>query len=386
MFQPEASRLIESLRLGIPPDGAVSRFTVGRADEIEELRRCAQSGDTGLLYIKANYGIGKTHILRLFREFALDNGYAVSLVSLDATANVRFNRMDQIIGAVMRGLQVPCSSSTGVRCLFDTICRKIKESRGRGDTDGFWYKLTNRWQWNESDECESITMFVALRAWATEIASVQELVEDWLFQPWSYYSQRKRIYQELIGNLHRYFRDAHPERYYYPHAFQINVQAYDQSWKFLRDLRRLSQEAGLRGVIVLFDEFEKMLTGLVRSNYKVDAFWNVLQFGRQKQFSGMSVFAITPEFFQTLGGAFLELEQFKAIEMQPLDVNQLCVLAKRIRETHSLAFGWRANTTVDDLMLLRTVQKASLVPVQDRSRQAIRQVVRLLDHALDGAQ
>ena len=60
------------------------------------------------------------------------------------------------------------------------------------------------------------------------------------------------------------------------------------------------QRPGLKGVIILFDEFENMLSGLKRSDYKVDAFWNLLQFGRQKQFPGLSVFAITPEFFQTL--------------------------------------------------------------------------------------
>ena len=206
MDRPEAFRIIESLRLGIPPDGAVRHFTVGRNDEIEDLRRRVQTGGAGLLYIKANYGSGKTHLLRLLREYGLEHGYAVSLVGLDATASVRFNRMDQIVGAVMRGLRVPGSSDTGVRPLFDLICREIQNSRARGDTDGLWYRLTNRWKWDESDACESISMFVALRAWATGLPAVQELVEDWLFQPWSYYGQRRRIYQELIGNLWRHFQ------------------------------------------------------------------------------------------------------------------------------------------------------------------------------------
>ena len=39
MERPEAFRIIESLRLGIPPDGAVRHFTVGRKEEIEDLRR-----------------------------------------------------------------------------------------------------------------------------------------------------------------------------------------------------------------------------------------------------------------------------------------------------------------------------------------------------------
>jgi len=243
-------------------------------------------------------------------------------------------------------LHVPGSQETGVRCFFDLLCREIQNSRARGETDGLWHHLTNRWKWNESDACESITMFVALRAWATGLSAVQELVEDWLFQPWSYYGQRQRIYKELIGNLGRYFRDGHPERYYYPDAFKLNVQAYDQSWKFLRDLRMLSAAAGLKGVIVLFDEFENMLNGLKRHDYKFDAFWNLLQFGRQKQFPGLSAFAITPAFFQTLDTFIPELRQFPTFEMQPLEVSRLQELAGRIRETHALAFGWDAEAKV----------------------------------------
>jgi hypothetical protein len=384
--RPEAFRIVESLRLGIPPDGAVRRFTVGRKEEIEDLRIRVQNGGAGLLYIKANYGSGKTHLLRLLREYGLEHGYAVSVVGLDAAASVRFNRMDQIVGAVMRGLHVPGSQETGVRCFFDLLCREIQNSRARGETDGLWHHLTNRWKWNESDACESITMFVALRAWATGLSAVQELVEDWLFQPWSYYGQRQRIYKELIGNLGRYFRDGHPERYYYPDAFKLNVQAYDQSWKFLRDLRMLSAAAGLKGVIVLFDEFENMLNGLKRHDYKFDAFWNLLQFGRQKQFPGLSAFAITPAFFQTLDTFIPELRQFPTFEMQPLEVSRLQELAGRIRETHALAFGWDAKAKVGDEILRAAVQKTAAVPVQDRSRQTIKQVVSILDAAFEEAQ
>jgi hypothetical protein len=391
--QREAFRIIECLRLGIPPDGAVCRFTVGRKDEIEDLRRRVQDGGTGLLYIKANYGSGKTHLLRLFREYALEQGYAVSLVGLDSAANVRFNRMDQIVGAVMRGLRVPGASVTGVRCLFDLLCDEIENSRGRGDTEGLWYSLTNRWKWNESDVCESITMFVALRAWATQLPRVQELVEDWLCQPWLYNVQRRRIYQELIGDLGRYFKDGHQERYYYPDAFNFSVQRYDQSWKFLRDLRMLTAAAGLKGVIILFDEFENMLTNLKRYDYKNDAFWNLLQFGRQKQFPGLSAFAITPEFFQILG-AFIqemrrfdfdysELKDFPTFEMQPLEVDQLLELGSRIRDTHALALGWDAKMAICDSALRTVIRVSAAVPVQDRSRNAIKRVVSALDKAFE---
>ena len=186
------------------------------------------------------------------------------------------------------------------------------------------------------------------------------------------------------------------KKYYYPDAFKLNVQCYDQSWKFLRDLRMLAAAAGLKGVIVLFDEFENMLTGLRRSDYIMDAFWNLVQFGRQKQFAGLSAFAITPGFFRMLqafieamsryNSNYSELMQFPTFEMRPLEVSQLQELAGRIRDTHALAFRWDARAHVGDSVLQAVVQKAASVPVQDRSRQTIKQVVSALDAVFQGLQ
>lgn len=90
----EAERIIESLRCGTPPEGHVTEFTVGRGEEVNELKSILLSGSTNALLIKSNYGSGKTHLLRLTREMALSSGYAVSLITLDSKSGVRFNRMD----------------------------------------------------------------------------------------------------------------------------------------------------------------------------------------------------------------------------------------------------------------------------------------------------
>ena len=97
----EACRVIESLRKGIPPDGFVRHFTVGRDFEIRQLTRQFSDPKAGALLLKANYGSGKTHLLKFIREYALENSYAASTVTLDAKGAVRFNRMDQIFGGYL---------------------------------------------------------------------------------------------------------------------------------------------------------------------------------------------------------------------------------------------------------------------------------------------
>src|SRR3712207_1493887 len=113
MNASEAQRVIESLRKGIPPDGYVRHFTVGRQSEIEDLSDRLRRGQPGALLLKANYGSGKTHLLHFIRETALAEGYAVSLVTLDAKSAVRFNRMDQVLGAICRGIESPHQAGKG---------------------------------------------------------------------------------------------------------------------------------------------------------------------------------------------------------------------------------------------------------------------------------
>src|SRR5688572_3634361 len=104
MTAGEAQKAVESLRKGIPPDGYVRHFTVGRDAEINQLVTRLRSQQKGALLLRANYGSGKSHLLRFTRETALAEGYAVSSVTLDSKSAVRFNKMDQIVGAVWRGL------------------------------------------------------------------------------------------------------------------------------------------------------------------------------------------------------------------------------------------------------------------------------------------
>jgi chromosomal replication initiation ATPase DnaA len=68
MESRQAQRVIESLRQGIPPEGHIRRFTVGRKSEIARLTTRLDKSESGALLLKANYGSGKTHLLRFIRE------------------------------------------------------------------------------------------------------------------------------------------------------------------------------------------------------------------------------------------------------------------------------------------------------------------------------
>lgn len=100
----------------------VKHFTVGRQSEVAQLLEYLRSNKPCSVLLQANYGSGKTHLLRFLRECALASGFAVSAVTLDAKSAVRFNRMDQILGAIFRNLELPSAPGVrGVRGFFDLM-------------------------------------------------------------------------------------------------------------------------------------------------------------------------------------------------------------------------------------------------------------------------
>ena len=393
----EVQRVIESLRLGIPPDGQVRYFTVGRLSEITELTARLQQGKTDALLLKANYGSGKSHLLRFIRETALKANFAVSSVTQDAKSAVRFNRMDQMLGAIWRGLEIPNNSEyRGVRPFFDWVCEQARESKGTAGKQ--WQKITNNGQWNFSQSLESPAIFIALRAWMSGRIN-KDLVEDLLFQKSNYKTQD--LYQELIHKSRMCYREeleltrTIKWQNYTTKAllFDFKSQGYAQSWAAIRDIHTLACASGMRGIIILFDEFEDVLSNITNIAHQEMAFQNLFQFFAGQQFQGMSFFAVTPEFVSKCRNRLIskgrwdydyaQLDALSTFEMSPLELSQLQELTIKIKDFHGIAYGWDTNSSAIELGLTAIVKKTGTIAVQDRTRQTIKEVVKFLDRQLE---
>jgi hypothetical protein len=391
----EAQHVIESLRKGLPPDGYVRHFTIGRKAEIDRLVSQLEDGDQGVLLLKANWGSGKSHLLRFIREIALQEGYAVSSVTLDSKSAVRFNRMDQILGAICRGLEIPnLPGQKGISPFFNLVCNCIKEDTKRKRKNSFWRQLTNNYQWDYSDALSSSGLFIALRAWYFGEPKLRIFIEDWLYQPWVYKSQRKLLYTELVGNLRRNFRDPRADwQFYADDVFIFNTNGYYQSWATLRDFYKLTKYTGLKGYIILFDEFEDVIHNMNNIAHQQSAFWNLFQFYSGNQFQGMTYYAVTPDFAEKCKSLLIskyiwdyDFERFddlETFEMSPLNEKELFELAKKIMKTHTIAYDWKPDQVILSLELKTLVKKAASISVQDRVRHTIREIVKFLDQTLE---
>lgn len=395
MTPRDAERIIGNLRIGIPPLGFLEGFTVGRQSEITRLLGHLGREQASALLIKSNYGSGKSHLLHLLREKALCEGFAVSFVSLDAQNGINFGKMDSMMGAILRELEVPPAGfKKGLGGTFDFLLDAAERSRVSGENRQYWRDVTDDWKWDFTEELASPPLFIGLRAWATREQEAQEQVRDWFYEPENYRTQQRRLYNRLVKNLRGHFRDRRSElQFYDDELFAFHTNGCQRCWETLDGLHGLLQAAGLKGLVMLFDEFEDVLTNLRSFRQQRDAFWNLFLFFAGKRFSGKTYYAVTPAFAEKCKSLLMkrgqfdyDYEQFDRLPMfgmTPLDETELFELGLRIAEAHALAYAYDL-ALADRKAIKAIITSVARTPIQDRSRHAIKEVVRLLDQMAEG--
>lgn len=392
-----AERVIEQLRYGVPPPKHVRAFTVGRSTQLHALEESLDHprDDKGsALLVKANYGSGKSHLLKVVREIALDAGYAVSLVVIDAQGGVRFNRMDTIFGAICRELEIREHNQKGVGVLLNAFTgvtpaqlslemRQIRE------------RISSKGKWDLSDYLQSPALYVALRAWVrSESQNVRDRVQDWFANPQNYRGQRKLLYCELVEKLRAAFRDPRREwQFYADDVFAFHTSGHRQAWDALTDFHVLARAAGLRGFVLLFDEFEDVIQNLNRRNMQEAAFLNLFRFFDGDRFPGMSYFAVTPDFVEkcktelTKRGVYdfdyRRFDHLPFFEMEPIEFAEFADLATRILSVYGVAYDCDAGRLFLAGEMDRVVEELWTVRSPDRVRRAIQGMVKELDDRLE---
>jgi hypothetical protein len=391
----EAEIIIESLRMGVPPSGHLQEFTVGRRDQLAQLAATIQDRDAtdpAALLIQANYGAGKTHLLRLIREIALEEGFAVAFVTVDSRSGVRFNRMDQICSAVMREIEVPGIEGKGINTLFDYYFQ-VDEDSLLMRTQSRRSALSSDGKWSRCREIKSVPLWIALRGWHLSLdRQVRDIVQSWLSASWEYTSQRSYLYTALVDRLPpkiRSFQTA--SEMYRTGALTFSGSGHENSWLALEDLHTLAQLSGLRGLVLLFDEFEDVIQNLNRINLQRVAFTNLLTLMGNERFTGWKYFAVTPEFVSKCQDRLAEKFQYdfpeedfdylERIKMDPVRESDFLELAKRVREVHGIAYDWDSKNLFSDRDLRECVKKLYSRSSNDQVRLAMTGLVSALDDA-----
>lgn len=391
-----AELAIESLRKGIPPTGHLRHFTVGRKAQLKQLAATIKDRadhEPAALLVQANYGAGKTHLLRLIREVALDEGFAVALVTVDSNSGVRFNRMDQVCSAVMREIEVPGRAGKGVGCLFEHYF-DIAESGLPAHLLARRRNLSMDGKWSRMRELRSTPFWVAMRGWHRSTSKdAKEVVKSWLSSTWDFKDRRQYLYWHLVRQLPASTNSLISEaEFYRSGAFRFDGGGHENAWLALQDLQTLATLSGLRGLVLLFDEFEDVIQNLKNISYQRSAFVNLIELMSHDRFTGWKYFAVTPEFAARCRARLMEREQYdfpvsmfdvlERIKMTPVREQEFLEMGRKVRELHGIAYDWDAKSVFTDRKLETLVSKLYSQSSADQVRQAMVGLVKALDKAL----
>lgn len=403
MDQLMAQNAVECLRLGVPPSGMVSRFTVGREGEISKLRGYLSTEEKGALLLLANYGAGKSHLLKFIREEALKSDYGVSLIVLDGRSQSRFNRMDQIFGQIMRNIEFPDAERKGPGVLFQRLADILTSNSSSFEGQAILDRITNNRRWDYSEQLRSPALFVGMRAWLLSsfhldtYPGIQEEVEAWLMEPWNYKTKGKWLFERFVQKFRTHFRDPRAPFQFYGRGSDIlsfNQLDYKQSWEAIADLETLVKIVGLKGLIILIDEFEDVIYNLKNINHQLDAFMNLFYLSAGYRLPQMTFIAVTPDFIKKCKHLLLRkrgmdynysmFDDLRTFQMKPLSSVQLCELALRIIDAHAVAYEWDPRKLLPEKNIKETVQNFSQQPVGDRTRNTIKMLMKHLDDLMEG--
>ncbi len=385
--------------MGIPRTGWVLPLTVGREEDLHALTKILQDRDPAgagvSVLVEGNYGAGKSHYLGVIEELAFSLGLAVARVTVDARGGVRFNRMDQVAGAIFRSIQLEPNGPRGVANLFDRVAAidedKVDSNRlrlVRALRDG------GRWRWHVAQRdggFEAPGVHLALRAWChCDDVDLRETVVTWLNLPDDAMVNKRTVAQKLIYKLpygleHRGINETVRNGVTF-----FRVYGYKQCWDAISDLDLLANMVGCSGLVCLFDEVEDFVQNIRNRGHEAAALDNLFYFFNGGT-SASAYFAVTPEFSfkcrERLAGGFSDYgaEDFEGLPLfQPaaLSGSDFLELAQRIRAIHGVAYEWDVMNDFPDSDLETVVNQFVGDDAGERNRSFVKAMVDRLNDRL----
>lgn len=244
--QYQARQLLEALRVGIAPAQHIKELTIGleseRASLAEGLVSAHQAGGAVRAVI-GEYGYGKTHLVELTAQQALERNFVVATTSLDL-GEVPAHRAIAVYTSLLRGLRYPDSDELGLEHLID--------------------KAIDTPRWRE-------------QLWtATSLANDPLDVGLYAIKSTSSSRQRKAWREWLIsGQRAKLMNKAMPRGVKFPSIYTVGHNARQIAY-LLSGISVLARLAGYSGLCVLIDEAESYSLLQAYQRPKADEFFSAV--------------------------------------------------------------------------------------------------------------
>lgn len=293
MNEAFATRIIESLRNGIPPRVGVTAYSVGHEKLLEGIRKRHLSGieDRGLIrFISGSWGAGKTHFFRLLRELAHGEGCLVSTVDLTSNDSATLNKFESIFFSIIKNIGTPAQQSEGRPDEATPLRDVLKEAAyylGTGERD--------------SDTPLSHDQFARAAEKLMEASNIDIDFKKIVQAYWKTLlldAGDPIIVERTRADLIQWFSGVGSPGQYRLWAEVHKMVRRDNAKLMLQSLAGFVRLAGYRGLVILFDEAEKAFTAMRKTQLR-DAHNNLLSLiNNIETLPGVFlVYATVPEFF-----------------------------------------------------------------------------------------
>jgi len=370
LSQLEAKRVITSLRVGTVPVQQLRLFTVGRQDLLDSLKEDLEfisAGGSKVRLLAASYGGGKTHLLTLLREEALESGLLVSYVELHSR-EAPFDKFEIIYSILMQSLR-SAASIAGAEEVLD--------------------------RWTRANRLYNVKDLETELAKVTSFPDLRNAIKTYV------------AYSEGGSELHMEYRSAALSWLYGSRlppgvARKVGVRGpitIANVSEVLRSFLRLARAAGFGGVVLLLDEAEAV-TSLERSQRRNDANQNLRKLldNAENNEGLFVVFATTPRFIEDpdrgamsypalwdrIRPPFRQLAvvgdtRGTVVHIEPLAAEHLAELAARASAAYAKAYAWGGGIHISDAAVAKYVSKFLSSGDPNSVRAFIRGWVTILD-------
>lgn len=259
--QGYAERIIDSLRLGIPPKNGVREYSAGNEDFLEQIRkrhlRDIPGASGKIRFVSGSWGTGKSHFLAQIREIAFGSNYLVSSVGLSAD-ETPFNRFEEVFYRVVKEISSPEMYATGASELNAPLSEVFRQQIF-GSAPAVPSAVIDREIYDkacqelmENGELDIDFRRLVCRYWETFLPEAGDpiMLED----------RRAKIMQWFSGEgtIGAYRKEFGVQK----------LVSRSNARLLLRTLGRYSIHAGFTGIVVLLDEAEMSYSVMRRSELK----------------------------------------------------------------------------------------------------------------------
>ncbi len=394
-----AAAVIHSLRSGVTPRIGLPYVTVGRRGEIEALLddlETAADGGAAFRLLVGPYGSGKSFLLQVIRNYAMDRGFV--------TADCDLSPQRRLLGSKGQGL------ATYRELVQNLATRTRPEGGALALILDRWIDDVKTQTLEESGLDAQDSVFPALveRQIRRRVAALEGLIHGFDFAQLlvRYYRCGLEDDDETRERVIKWFRGEYQTKSEAKAALAVTSVISDQDWYgYLKLLALFLRGAGYKGLLVLIDELVnvyKIPNALSRQNNyeKLLTLYNDVLQGRASHLA--LIVGATPQCLEDRRRGLysyealrsrLEESRFSAqggghflgplIRLNPLKPEELLVLTEKVTALHGRLYDYQPALSQQDridfvtLELDRAGSSSHITP-----REIIRDFIDLLDLAL----